>query len=54
MKMRDGIPAVVRHNTSLHHWSGGDTRQYSAVRSTLTVALLLFAACVFLPASRHS
>ncbi len=47
--MRNGIPAVVRHNNSLHHWLGGDTQQHSIVLSTLTAALPLSAACAILP-----
>ena len=48
--MRDGIPAVVRHTNSLHRWLWGDTQQHSIVLSTLTAALLLFAARALLPA----
>ena len=51
--MRDGIPAVARHNNSLHTWLWGDTQQHSIVLSTLTAALLLFAACAFLPAHQE-
>jgi hypothetical protein len=47
--MCNGIPAVVRHNNSLHHWSGGGTQQHSIVLSTLTASLLSFTACAFLP-----
>ncbi len=47
--MRNGISVIVRHNYSLHHWSGGDTQQHSIVLSTLTAALLLSAACALLP-----
>jgi len=50
MKMRDGIPAVARHNISLLTGLWGATQQHSAVRSTITAALLPFASCAFLPA----
>ena len=48
--MSDGIPAVGRRNNSMHLWLWGDVQQHSIVLSTLTVALLLLAACAFLPA----
>ncbi len=53
VKMRDGIPAVVRHTNSLHRWLWGDTQQHRIVLSTLTAALLPFAACAFLPTQKR-
>ena len=51
--MCNGILALARHNNSLHTWLWGDTQQHSIVLSTLTAALLLFAACAFLPAHQE-
>ncbi len=48
--MSDGIPAKVRRNNSIHYWLWRDVQQYSIVLSTLTAALLLFAACTLVPA----
>jgi hypothetical protein len=48
--MRDGIPAVVRRNNSIHRWLWRGVQQHSIVLSTLRAALLLFAARAFLPA----
>jgi hypothetical protein len=48
--MRDGIPAVVRRNNSIHRWLWRGMQQHSIVLSTLTAVLFLFAPCAFLPA----
>ena len=48
--MRDGIPAVVRRNNSIHRWLWRGVQQHSIVLSTLTAVLFLFAPCAFLPA----
>jgi hypothetical protein len=50
--MRDGIPAVVRRNNSIHLWLWRGVQQHSIVLSTLRAVLLLFAARALLPADQ--